>query len=104
MKSLLDLFEVTYSMYETYVMVEFSDETNITDIAQVLRSMPMVTVVNNKTDKEDKNPRGVLLIKILTLKPGVEAFTELKKVSLSKIPDLKTFKFSEKRLQKIDEI
>lgn len=104
MRSLLDLFEVTYNMYETFALVEFSDDTNITDISQLLRSMPMVTVVNNKTDKEDKNPRGVLQIKLLTLKTGEEAFEDLKKTALTKIPDLRTFKYSTKRLQKIDEI
>ncbi len=98
------LTEETYSLYETYVMVEFSDETNITDISQVLRSLPYVTVVANKTDKEDKNPRGILQIKVLTKKPGLETFRELKATALRTISDLKVFKFSEKRLQKIDEI
>ena len=30
------LNEVTYSMYKNLVYVEFSDETNITDIAQLI--------------------------------------------------------------------
>jgi hypothetical protein len=47
------LNEVTYSMYQTLVYVEFSDETNVTDIAQLIRGLRYVTVVNNKTDKED---------------------------------------------------
>ncbi len=96
--------EKTYSLYETYVMVEFDDDTNITDISQILRSMPYVTVVNNKTDKEDKNPRGVLQMKVLTLKPAMETFEEVKKAALTQIPKLRTFKLSTKRIQKIDEL
>jgi hypothetical protein len=33
------LNEVTYSMYQTLVYVEFSEDTNITDIAQLIRAL-----------------------------------------------------------------
>jgi hypothetical protein len=98
------LNEVTYSMYQTLVYVEFSDETNITDIAQLIRGLRYVTVVNNKTDKEDLNPRGLLQLKVITLKPGVETFELIRKEALSSIPTLKKFKYSTKQLQKIEEI
>ena len=98
------LNEVTYSMYQTLVYVEFSDETNITDIAQLIRALKYVTVVNNKTDKEDLNPRGLLELKVVTLKPGVETFELIRKEALSSIPTLKKFKYSTKQLQKIEEI
>jgi len=98
------LNEVTYSMYQTLVYVEFSDETNITDIAQLIRALKYVTVVNNKTDKEDLNPRGLLELKVVTLKPGVETFELIKKEALTSIPTLKKFKYSTKQLQKIEEI
>jgi len=98
------LNEVTYSMYQTLVYVEFSDETNITDIAQLIRALKYVTVVNNKTDKEDLNPRGLLELKVVTLKPGVETFELIRKEALASIPTLKKFKYSTKQLQKIEEI
>jgi hypothetical protein len=98
------LNEVTYSMYQTLVYVEFSDETNITDIAQLIRALKYVTVVNNKTDKEDLNPRGLLELKVVTLKPGAETFELIRKEALSSIPTLKKFKYSTKQLQKIEEI
>jgi len=98
------LNEVTYSMYQTLVYVEFSDTTNITDIAQIIRSMKYVTVVNNKTDKEDLNPRGLLQLKVVTTKPGQETFEIIKKESLAQIPELKKFKYSVKQLQKVEEI
>jgi hypothetical protein len=102
LKDLLN--EVTYSMYQNLVYVEFSDETNVTDIAQLIRGLRYVTVVNNKTDKEDLNPRGLLQLKVVTLKPGQETFELIKKEAMSTIPTLKKFKYSTKQLQKIQEI
>ena len=98
------LNEVTYSMYQNLVYVEFSDETNVTDIAQLIRGLRYVTVVNNKTDKEDLNPRGLLQLKVVTLKPGAETFELIKNEALKTIPTLKKFKYSTKQLQKIEEI
>ena len=98
------LNEVTYSMYQNLVYVEFSDDTNVTDIAQLIRGLRYVTVVNNKTDKEDLNPRGLLQLKVVTLKPGAETFELIKNEALKTIPTLKKFKYSTKQLQKIEEI
>ena len=98
------LNEVTYSMYQTLVYVEFSEDTNITDIAQLIRGLRYVTVVNNKTDKEDLNPRGLLELKVVTLKPGQETFELVRKEAMTSIPTLKKFKYSTKQLQKIEEI
>ena len=98
------LNEVTYSMYQSLVYVEFSDETNVTDIAQLIRGLRYVTVVNNKTDKEDLEPRGLLELKVVSLKPGGETFELIRKEALKTIPTLKKFKYSTKQLQKIDEI
>ena len=98
------LNEVTYSMYQTLVYVEFSEDTNITDIAQLIRALRYVTVVNNKTDKEDLNPRGLLELKVVTLKPGQETFELIKNEAMKTIPTLKKFKYSTKHLQKIEEI
>jgi ABC-type amino acid transport substrate-binding protein len=105
MIKLADLLnEVTYSMYQTLVYVEFDDSTNITDTAQLIRAVKYVTVVNNKTDKEDLEPRGLLEIKVVTLKTGQETFELVKKEALASIPTLKKFKYSIKQLQKIEEI
>jgi len=91
-------------MYSTYAYVEFSDETNITDIAQIIRSLPYVTVVNNKTDKEDLEPRGILELKLVSTMTGEQTLAAVKKLAIEKIPELKKFKYSLKRLEKIDEL
>jgi len=98
------LKEIQYSMYQTMVYVEFEDTTNITTIAQIIRSVQYVTVVNNKTDKEDLKPRGLLLIKVLTPKTGKDTFDIVQRESLKAIPELKKFKYSLKQLQNIEEV
>ncbi len=98
------LNEIQYKMYQTYVYVEFDDSTNITDIAQIIRSMKYVAVVNNKTNKEDLKPRGLLLVKAVTTKPGEETFELIKKESLGTIPELKKFVYSVKRLEKVEDL
>lgn len=103
-KSTQLLKEIEYSMYQTLVYVEFQDTTNITTIAQILRSIHYVTVVNNKTDKEDLQPRGLLLVKVLTPKTGKDTFDLVQRAALKAIPELKKFKYSLKQLQKIEEV
>ena len=53
---------------------------------------------------EDLNPRGLLQLKVVTLKPGAETFELIKNEALKTIPTLKKFKYSTKQLQKIEEI
>lgn len=98
------LNEVTYSMYKSLVYIEFSDETNVTDVAQLIRGLRYVTVVNNKSDKNDLEPRGLLQLKVVSLKSGAETFELIKKEAMATIPTLKKFKYSTKQLQKIEEI
>jgi len=98
------LNEIQFYMYQTLVYVEFSDTTNITDIAQLIRSVKYVTVVNNKTDKEDLEPRGLLEIKVVTTKPGQQTFEEVRAEALKLIPELKKFKYSTKQLHKIEDL
>ena len=66
------------------VYVEFVETTDITTISNLIRSLDMVTVVNNRSDKEDLKPRGYLLVKIITTKPGRESFNYLASIALKK--------------------
>jgi len=84
------LSEVEFRMYKTYVYVEFNPETDITTIAQLIRSVDKVAVVNNKS---------LLLIKIITTKPALETFQEVQKSAMTSIPDLKKFQFSERHIE-----
>jgi len=96
------LSEVEFRMYKTYVYVEFNPEADITTVAQLIRSVDKVAVVNNKSNKEDPRPRGLLLIKIITTKPALETFQEVQKAAMTSIPDLKKFQFSERHIEQSD--
>lgn len=96
------LNEVEFRMYKTYVYVEFSPETDITTIAQLIRSVDKVAVVNNKSNKEDPRPRGLLLIKVITTTPAAQTFQEVQKAALTTIPELKKFQVSERHIEQVD--
>lgn len=93
--------EIQFTMYQTMVYVEFQDTTDITTIANLIRSLDMVSVVNNRSDKEDLEPRGYLLVKIITTKPGVQSFKYLQALAVKKIPELKKFNFSTDHVEKV---
>ena len=90
--------EVSYKQYETLVYVEFKDDSNISTIAQIVRALPYVAVVNNKSDKDEHEPRGLLLIKCVSTKTARETFDKLQELALG-IPDITKFKYSEKNLE-----
>ena len=93
--------EIQFTMYQTMVYVEFVETTDITTISNLIRSLDMVTVVNNRSDKEDLKPRGYLLVKIITTKPGRESFNYLSNIALKKIPELKKFNYSPEHVEKL---
>ena len=96
--------EIQFTMYQTMVYVEFVETTDITTISNLIRSLDMVTVVNNRSDKEDLQPRGYLLVKIITTKPGRESFNYLASIALKKIPELKKFNYSPEHIEKLKAI
>ena len=96
------LSETQFKMYKTYVYVEFSDDTDITTIAQIIRALGKVAVVNNKSNKEDDRPRGLLLVKVITTLPALETFQTLQQEAMSTIPELKKFQFSERHVEQVD--
>lgn len=95
------LNEIQFTMYQTMVYVEFQDSTDITTVANLIRSLDMVSVVNNRSDKEDLEPRGYLLVKIITTKPGKESFNYLQSLAIKRIPELKKFNYSSDHIEKV---
>ena len=95
------LNEIQFTMYQTMVYVEFQDSTDITTVANLIRSLDTVSVVNNRSDKEDLEPRGYLLVKIITTKPGKESFSYLQSLAIKRIPALKKFNYSSDHIEKV---
>lgn len=96
------LLEGDYKMYKTLVYLEFNEDQNITHLSQIIRGLRYVAVVANMTDKNDPLPRGLLSIKAVTLKPGIETFRLIQQEALKLVPGIRKFKFSEKRLIEVE--
>ena len=98
---LVDLIlEAGEKMYETLVYIEYQEDTDITFVIQLIRALPDVTVVNNRSDKDDPRPRGYVKIKLITRKTGEEAFNKLKTTALEQITELKKFNFVPENIHK----
>lgn len=94
--------EIGEKMYQTLVYIEFIDTTDITHVIQLIRALPEVTVVNNRSDKEDLNPRGYISVKVVTKKTGVEAFRELKATALGTVTEIKKFNYVPENIRRIE--
>jgi len=100
MKSLLK--ETKFKQYETLFFIKFKEEAMISDLAQIVRALPYVAVVNNKTDKEEKRPQGLFAVKVVTSKPPIETFEAVKEMALTQIPEITAFKYSNKHIEAKD--
>ena len=94
------ILEAGEKMYESLVYVEYADDVDITYVIQLIRALPEVTVVNNRSDKDDPRPRGYVKIKIITRKPGAEAFSALKEIALKDITELRKFNYVPENIRK----
>lgn len=96
------LSEIGEKMYQALVYIEFIDTTDITHVIQLIRALPEVTVVNNRSDKEDLNPRGYISVKLITKRTGVEAFATLKTTALSKVAEVRKFNYVPENIRRIE--
>lgn len=97
------LVEETYKMFRTYMYIEFDDSNmDVSTLANIVRGLPQVAVVNNKSDKEDPRPRALFQVKISTTKPPTEAFNILQKDVMTKISEVKKCKISERHIEEVN--
>ena len=97
------LFEEAYKMFRTYMYVEFDDSNmDVSTLANIIRGLPQVAVVNNKSDKEDTRPRALFQVKISTVKPPSEAFSILEQDVRTKISEVKKCQISERHVEEVN--
>ena len=59
------ILEETYKMFRTFMYIEFDDSNmDVSTLANIIRGLNQVAVINNKSDKEDPRPRGLFEVKI----------------------------------------
>lgn len=104
------LLEETYKMYRTYMYIEFNDQPkqgdkkgmDISTLANIIRGLPQVAVINNKSDKEDTKPRALFSVKIATTLPPAEAFQILQKDVMTKVSEVKKCKISQRHIEEVN--
>ena len=83
--------------------IEFDDSNmDVSTLANIVRGLPQVAVVNNKSDKEDPRPRALFQVKISTTKPPKEAFNILQNDVMTKISEVKKCKISERHIEEVN--
>jgi len=97
------LFEETYKMFRTFMYIEFDDSSmDVSTLANIIRGLNQVAVINNKSDKEDPRPRALFQVKISTTKPPSEAFAALQKEVMTKISEVKKCQISERHVEEVN--
>ena len=97
------ILEDEYKMFKTLFYFEFDDSNmDVSTLANIVRAIDLVAVVNNKSDKEDPRPRALFQIKVATTKPPKESFEQVKQECMTKISQVKKCQFSEKHIEEVN--
>lgn len=97
------VLEEQYKMFKTFFYFEFDDSTmDVSTLANIVRAVDLVAVVNNKSDKEDPRPRALFQIKVATTKPPKESFEQVKSECMTKISEVKKCQFSERHIEEVN--
>ena len=97
------ILEETYKMFRTYMYIEFDDaDMDVSTLANIIRGLNQVAVINNKSDKEDPRPRALFQVKISTTKPPSEAFAELQNDVMTKISEVKKCQISQRHIEEVN--
>jgi len=99
MKILNLLSELQFSIYQSMVRVNHTEDVTVQDIGEMLRAMPGVLTIGQVSHNSDNNT-AVLKVKILTTKPASEAFASFKSTSVQRIPEVKKIEIADKTIEK----
>ena len=92
--------EIAYNTYESMVEVTFS-ESSATKVAELLRALPGVTTVAIAGGFEDNSDKEIYKIKLISQKPGSEAFIAFKNNALKKYTVIKGINVAGKNIVKL---
>ena len=97
------VLEEQYKMFKTFFYFEFDESTmDVSTLANIVRAIDLVAVVNNKSDKEDPRPRALFKIKVATTRPTKESFEQVKNDCMTKIAEVKKCQFSERHIEEVN--
>lgn len=90
--------EVEFSTYIAIVRVTFED-SNATELAELLRALPGVTTVS-MAGASDFHDKQTFRIRLITQKPGEEAFEAFKTNALTKYTPVKQIEIAYNSIEK----
>lgn len=93
------ILEANYIPYRAMVQV-ISQNTSPSVLADLLRALPGVTTCTI-ANSDDNSNRYTFKIKLITQKPGAEAFAALKKNAISKYVEINAFNVAEKTIERM---
>jgi hypothetical protein len=91
--------ELEFHTYQGMIRCTYDEKVSLNKIADALRALPGVTVTT-QSGSNKQNHTAVFKIKIISLKPPMEAFEQVKKTALTKIPAIKRFEIGVKTIEK----
>lgn len=91
--------ELTFFTYSGMVQVIYDKETSATEISELFRALPGVTTVT--IAGQDASERKITMkIKLISQKPGTEAFEAMKANALSKYQRVSTVIIANNTIEK----
>jgi len=99
MKLVKLISELEFHTYQGMVRISYNEKVSLNKIADAVRALPGVTVTTQAGSNKE-NRTAVFKIKIISLKPPLEAFDNLKNTALTKVPGIKRFEIGSKTIEK----
>lgn len=95
------LSEIELLQYRALIRVKYNPDYTMTEIADMIRALPEVTIVTNVSHDEQAGI-AVYSVKILTTKTGTEAYETLKQNAITKVPDIQKLEVGAKTIERIE--
>lgn len=95
------LNEVEFFNYKGLVRVSYNPDLTMSEVADMVRSLPGVTIVTNVSHDEEKGI-AVYSVKLLSTKKGSQAYDELKQSAITKLPEVRKLEVGVKTIEVIN--
>lgn len=95
------LREMEMFNYKGLIKVTYSTDYTVSEVADMIRSLPSVTIVTN-VSHDEKTGVAVYSVKLLTYKKGSEAYENLKHLAVTKLPEIKKLEIGIKTIERIN--
>lgn len=100
MIKLTDILLEKANIVKSFTRITFSEELNATEVKDIIRSIPGVTIVRSTNTEDGIGNRITMIVKIRTTKSGEEAFQDFRKQALT-FPGIRRVEIATKTIEKV---